>query len=233
MADTRVEMTQTMDELKERAAEKVHAVTRRLDIGSVIREHPWPALGAAVVLGAVIAGSGADEAAAAAAVTGAKRASGASADAAKQLVEKVRSRHDDSEPHMDEAVASEPEKPGVIDRFFDGIGAIIAGRLDRLVDDMRVASRELGARMASGNNPQPVSARAPRPVSPAVVAPVAAAAILVAEDVAPRPADAVPVPNEIAPAELGLRADAVEAVGGGTQEPPLEEGAGELGARWS
>jgi len=41
------------------------------------------------------------------------------------------------------------------------------------------------------------------------------------------------VPNEIAPAELGLRADAVEAVGGGTHEPPLEPGAGELGARWS
>jgi len=44
---------------------------------------------------------------------------------------------------------------------------------------------------------------------------------------------AVPVPEEMTAAEVGLRADAVEALGGGTHEPPLEPGAGELGARWA
>lgn len=44
---------------------------------------------------------------------------------------------------------------------------------------------------------------------------------------------AVPVPEEMSAAEVGLRADAVEALGGGTHEPPLAPGAGELGARWA
>ena len=71
---------------------------------------------------------------------------------------------------------------------------------------------------------------------PSAAAPVMATAIVVREEVLasalPSPADAVPLPNEIAPAELGARAEAVDAMGGGTHEPPLEPGAGELGARW-
>jgi hypothetical protein len=35
------------------------------------------------------------------------------------------------------------------------------------------------------------------------------------------------------PTEVDARADAVEALGGGTHEPPLEPGAGDLGARWA
>jgi hypothetical protein len=45
--------------------------------------------------------------------------------------------------------------------------------------------------------------------------------------------DQVPVPNEMMPSEVDARADAVEALGGGTHEPPLAPGAGDLGARWA
>src|SRR5690242_3054375 len=82
MADTRVDMTQTVGELEQRASEKVRAVKQRLDLGGAIREHPWPALSIAVALGAVIGASGADEKAAAATVAAAKKASRASVDAA-------------------------------------------------------------------------------------------------------------------------------------------------------
>jgi hypothetical protein len=43
----------------------------------------------------------------------------------------------------------------------------------------------------------------------------------------------VPVPPEMLPTEVDARADAVEALGGGTHEPPLAPGAGDLGARWA
>jgi hypothetical protein len=238
MAATRTEMAQDVEELEHRASERVQAVKQRLDVGRVIRDNPWPALGAAIALGAIIAGSGADEAAAAATVTATKKASRATADAVKQTAKKIPFRGKQSSDADGPRTA--PEKPGVIDRFFDGVGLSIASGLDRVLDEMRAASREWGARMANRGEtrPQPVSARAPAPspVTPSATAPVVATAIVVREEVvttpAPSPADAVPLPNEIAPAELGARADAVEAMGGGTNEPPLEPGAGELGARW-
>ena len=243
MAETRSEMADDVDALRARAAERVHAVTRRLDVAQLIREHPWPALGAAVALGAIIAGSGADEAAAAATVKAAKNASRATADAAKRTVEKVR-RHQSGDENASEQFQGGPERPGMLDRLFEGVGLSLAGGLDRILDEMRAASRQWGARMARSDIPQPVSARAPRPVTPAATDAATTVAIITAHELAvARPSPeavaaevapvTVPVPDEIAPAELGLRADAVEAVGGGTHEPPLEEGAGELGARWS
>jgi hypothetical protein len=241
MADARTEMAQTADALKERASEKVRAVKGRLDVAQVIREHPWPALGAAVVLGAVIGQSGADETAASATATAAKRASLATAGAAKLAVKKVRRRDpdDNARPH----VASEPVRPGFMDRLFDGLGLSVASGIDRVLDEMRVASRDWGTRMASSSRPsQPVSARAPQPVTPPATTsvPVAAAApvtalVVVEEQVvtSPAAADEIPVPNEMPATELDARADAVEALGGGTNEPPLAPGAGDLGARWA
>jgi len=236
MAATRNEMAQDVAELEQRASERVQAVKQRLDVSRVVREHPWPALGAAVALGAIIAGSGADEAAASATVSATKKASRATVEAAKQAAEKIPFRGNESSEAS--PPTREARKPGLIDRFFDGVGLSIAGGLDRVLDEMRAASKDWGARIAtpSENRPQPVSARAPSPVMPSAAAPVVATAIVVREEVlaaaTPSPADAVPLPNEIAPAELGARAEAVEAMGGGTHEPPLEPGAGELGARW-
>lgn len=237
MAETRDVMSQDIKELEHRASERVRAVKDRLDVGRVIREHPWPAIGAAVALGAIIGGSGADETAASAAASAAKKASIATVGAAKQAAQKLHSREEPSVEASKSTTHDESSKPGLIDRLFNGIGTSVAGGLDRVLDDMRVASRDWGARIAGGDRPQPVSARAPRPLPMPVTPPVVATALIVTEEVmplatAPAPSDNVPLPNEIAPAELGVRADAVEAVGGGTHEPPLEEGAGELGARW-
>jgi hypothetical protein len=177
-----------------------------------VREHPWSALGAAVALGAFIGRSGADE-----------RAVAATKGAVSETIDKLRSRtqYDESDPRV---VEEHHAKSGVGGRFAGLIGATVATTLDRVIDEMRVASRNWGARMWTS---RARDIRAAAPVAAAVVA-------TVGEKIATnRAADAVPVPEEIAPAELGLRADAVEAVGGGTHEPPLEPGAGELGARWS
>src|SRR5947209_16508643 len=115
MAATRREMAQAVEELEHRATERVHAVKERLDVGRVVREHPWPALGAAVVLGAIVGGSGADRKAAAATASGTKRAARASKDAANGVVEKVRSRGHDSDSV--ETVEAPGKKSGLVDRM--------------------------------------------------------------------------------------------------------------------
>jgi hypothetical protein len=239
MAETRIEMSHTAEDIKGRVTEPFRSAKRRLDVGRVIREHPWSAIGVAVAIGAAIGGSGADEAAAGATAEAAKRASRASVDAAKSAVEKVRARHEESE--LASVSSAAREKPGLFDRFFNGIGISVANGLDGILDEMRVASGDWGARMAAAERPQPISSRAPMPVTPPATAIAPAtpiAAFVVVEDVVASStiesaADTVPVPNEMPPSELDVRADAVEAMGGGTHEPPLEPGAGDLGARWS
>ena len=151
MDATRARMARDIDQLESRAAEKVQAVKQRLDIVQLVREHPWPALGAAVVLGAIVGGSGADEKAVVATVTGAKAA-------ASGVVEKLHSG-DDTEP---ETYIVETPKPGLGERLFDVFGAIVARRLEGLVDDMRVASRDWGARLANSSRTRATSA----PVGP-------------------------------------------------------------------
>ena len=168
-----------------------------------VRDHPWPALGVAVALGAAIGGSGADE-----------KAVAATAGLVRGVARKTQSDDITADREGEARVESNPA-PGLRDRLAEMVGSSVAGAFDRVLDEMRTASREWGARM--------------RPLRPAAAAAVVAART----GTTTSPDDAVPVPNEIAPAELGLRADAVEALGGGTHEPPLEPGAGELGARWS
>lgn len=205
IAGTRERMSADLHELRDRA-------NRRLDVSHVVREHPWSALGAAVALGAIIGGSGADE-----------KIASAAKDAVTGTIGKVRSgaHRNESQPR---GVQERHARPGIGARFAGLIGATVAATLDRVIDEMRVASREWGTRVSTSRG------RATRVAAPFTAAAVARAEQTVATDPA---ADAVPVPEEIAPAELGLRADAVEATGGGTHEPPLEPGAGELGARWS
>jgi len=204
MAETRDRMSRDIEELRDHAK-------RRLDVTHLVRERPWTALGAAVVLGAIIGRSGADE-----------KVASAATGAVTGTIDKLRSRAQNAESER-RVVEQHDPKPGIGGRFAEMVGATVAGTLDRVIDELRDASRDWVTRMSTS--------------TPRVTRRAAATASVVAavgdQVAANRAADAVPVPNEIAPAELGLRADAVEAVGGGTHEPPLEPGAGELGARWS
>src|SRR3954463_14056552 len=114
MAATRDRMSRDIDELQSRASERVESAKQRVNVAHLVREHPWPALGAAVVLGAIVGGSGADRKAAGATASGAKRAALASKNAASGLVEKVRSRGGDSDS-VDTVEAPESKKPGLAD----------------------------------------------------------------------------------------------------------------------
>lgn len=207
MDATRARMARDIDQLQARAAEKVSAVKQRLDVGQLVREHPWPALGAAVVLGALVGGSGADKKAAVATVAGAKAAASASKDAVSGAMEKLHSS-DDAEPAT---LTSQSSKPGFGERLFDSFGAMVARGLDGLVDDMRVASRDWGTRRAGTSRAREAMTVA---TTTAVVAVVETGVRPGAPNDAASAADEVPVPREMMPPEVEARADAVEALGG-------------------
>jgi hypothetical protein len=231
IAHTRERMTETIDEIDSEISERVNAVKRRVDVVQWAREHPWPALGVAVAIGAAIGGSGADEKAAAATATAAKRAASATSDAAKNLVAKVKERRRSSKADrfMNEESTAVESGPGFGDRLFAAASAPLVGVIERILDEMRAASRDMGARLArSGGRRRMAPVSTVTEVDVVVAVPRAPANPLV-----PRAEDVVPVPKEMLPTELDARADAVEAMGGGTHEPPLEPGAGDLGARWA
>lgn len=56
----RDQISDTIAELEQRVTAPVQAVKQRLDVGRVVREHPWAALAVAVGAGVVVASTGAD-----------------------------------------------------------------------------------------------------------------------------------------------------------------------------
>jgi hypothetical protein len=231
IAHTRERMTETIDEIEGEISDRANAVKRKMDVMQYAREHPWPALSVAVAIGALIGGSGADEKAASATAIAAKRAASATSDAAKNLVAKVKERRSSSkaEPFRHAETRAENSGPGFGDRIIAAATAPLGGAIDRLLDELRVASRDLGERLARSG-----SRRRMAPISSVTEVDVVVAARPTPTDTrVPRAEDVVPVPREMLPTEVDARADAVEALGGGTHEPPLEPGAGDLGARWA
>jgi hypothetical protein len=229
IARSRERMTETIDHIDSEISERVAAAKRKVDLMQLAREHPWPALGMAVALGTLLGGSGADEKAAAATMAAAKNAARTTSEGAKKVVERVKSRRSTSSIERESVVGERISKPGFGDRLFAAASAPLTGAIDRVLDELRAASRDLGTRLAQSGSKRysaPVAAVTAVEVTPERV-PVPTAPPV------PRAEDVVPVPREMLPTEVDARADAVEALGGGTHEPPLEPGAGDLGARWA
>ena len=245
IADARLEVvaarervSETVGELEAQVAERVDAVKRRADIGTLIRDHPWPALAVALGAGVLLSATGADERAARATARGTKRAARATVDATKQLTEKLHRRNaEPGDAHMEPELSSPvpTSRPGIGARLLTLALAPLASTLDVVLHEMREASHELGTKLreraASGAarreplHHEPHHETASQPVEDRDV------------EVALTPASAagadVPVPPEMMPSEVDARADAVEALGGGSKEPPIVPGAGDLGARWA
>src|SRR5256885_392401 len=117
MAATRGRMAGDVDELKDHITSPLRAAKQKLDVTHVVRENPWSALGAAVVLGAVVAATGTDSKATRATGTSAKRAAKASKKAASAAMEKLHSSDPHEAPAASESSADN-EKPGWSARLF-------------------------------------------------------------------------------------------------------------------
>jgi hypothetical protein len=113
-------------------------------------------------------------------------------------------------------------EPGLLrlaaDRLRAGIATSFAPRFDDLLETLRGASRQLAIAMLAAEGARHIGVSTARRVAQR------------ADRVA---AESVPVPPEMTPAELGARAEAIEDQGGGTHEPPLAPGAGDLGSRYA
>ena len=159
---TRQRMADTVAEIEDRVSSTVANAKRKVDVVTLARENPWPALGLAVAAGMALAATGADRKAATATVSAAKRApdgakQGASmasraasagltylASAAAQRF--LRSRRDDGIRHT-----SGYESPTLMSRLADRVTA----PLRTIGDELQSGVDELpkGAAVPPGTGP--------------------------------------------------------------------------------
>ena len=146
IALTRERMSETIAQLDARISDRVATVKQKLDVAQLVQEHPWPALVAAVGVGLLLAGTGADAKAARATVTAAKRAPGTTADLARRGWDAAASKLRGDDPGVDATADLEQGEPGLVDRLRETITR--ATGVDELIGQMRTAAEEL-ARPAS------------------------------------------------------------------------------------
>ena len=91
VARTRSQVADTVAELQTRLAEPLAAARAKLDLPQLVKAHPWASLAVAVGVGALVAGSRADETAARFAREKAVDAGRATMDAARELPGRARS----------------------------------------------------------------------------------------------------------------------------------------------
>lgn len=75
MGETTADVRRDIELTRERMSSAIDELERKLNVGQMVREHPWPALALALGAGVLLSGSGADVKAAAATVTATKGAS--------------------------------------------------------------------------------------------------------------------------------------------------------------
>ena len=81
---TRAQVADTLATLRDRVAEPVAAVRRRLDVAAAIQQHPWSALAVALGTGVLVAATGAEARAASAAAEAARQGRDGAAHLAQQ-----------------------------------------------------------------------------------------------------------------------------------------------------
>ena len=144
MEVTRERMSDTLSAIESRVSETTDDVKEKLDVSRLVREHPWPALAAAVVAGVVLSGTRADEKVAEATVEAAKRGSSAAADGVRQLGEAAASRlHGGNGDAVDES-ADTDHKDGFVQRAKTTVVQAVQNQARELEHDIRRASEEIG-----------------------------------------------------------------------------------------
>lgn len=113
IAATRARLDDTIAALGETMHSRVDAVKSKVDVRSVISDHPWLAIGAALAAGLAFGASGADRTAARATVKGAKKAGAATVAGGRAAVGAVKERFagDGMQGETGMSALSEPETP--------------------------------------------------------------------------------------------------------------------------
>ena len=144
MEVTRERMSDTLSEIESRVSEATDGVKEKLDVSRLVREHPWPALAAAVVAGLVLSGTRADEKVADATVEAAKRGSSAAADGVRQLGEAAANRlHGGNDDNVDDELDTE-RQDGLLQRAKTTVVRAVQNQTRELEQEMRQASEDIG-----------------------------------------------------------------------------------------
>ena len=148
MAETRARMSDTVSALETRVSEIAGDVKEKLDASRIVKEHPWPALAAAIVAGVALSATRADEKAAHATVDAAKRGSAAAADglrhAGEAVADKIRDNGDES------AAKEQEEDDGVFKRAKARVTEVVQNQARQLEHELRTAADDIGRRSDTG-----------------------------------------------------------------------------------
>ena len=138
VAETRDRMTHTVAAIEARVSGAVADTKRRLDAAELVRQHPWPALAAAVVAGVTLSATRADEKAASATVDATKRASRAVADGASDLAHAAATKmHGD-----DNDKAATQQRDGLVGRSKSTVSEFVRGQAGELESELRRAAAD-------------------------------------------------------------------------------------------
>ena len=144
MEETRERMSDTLSAIESRVSDAADGVKEKLDVSRLVREHPWPALAAAVVAGLVLSGTRADEKVADATVDAAKRGSSAAADGVRQLGEAAAARlHGGNDGAADDEVDTQ-HADGLVQRAKTTVVRAVQNQTRELEHEIRQASEEIG-----------------------------------------------------------------------------------------
>ena len=86
MAETTDDVRRDIELTRERMSTTLAQLEQKLNVGEMVRDHPWPALALAIGAGVLLSGSGADVKAAAATVAATKGASNKLSEALDEVV---------------------------------------------------------------------------------------------------------------------------------------------------
>ena len=114
MAETTADVRRDIELTRERMADTILKLENKLDVGRIVRDHPWPAIGLAAAAGFLLSGSRADVKAAGIAAT--------TVTATKGKASRVG-------PLLDDLVA----------KVLTGINDALQQRADQLVEELKVA----------------------------------------------------------------------------------------------
>jgi membrane protein len=143
MAETRDRMSGTVTAIESRVSDVASGVKEKLDASRLVREHPWPALAAAVVAGVALSATRADEKAAEVTVDAAKRASSAAADGVEHLRDAAMSRLRD-ENDGDGAAPDRQPAPDASAGGKSRLARVVEAQVAQLEREVRRASEEIG-----------------------------------------------------------------------------------------